>query len=119
MRKAEVFFRASRLAAVAAGLALCVSGCSSGENADSSGVTATHTGKRAKKPVSKPGEESLADMVAAVSSTRGGSPVEMRFELAGRPEVGQVTDIEVAVIPHAPLPDSMSVSFQVVDGLEL
>ena len=58
-------------------------------------------------------------MVTAVSASKAGPPVEMKFSLGTRPEVGQVTSIDVAVIPRNPVPDGLSVSFQVVDGLDL
>ncbi len=58
-------------------------------------------------------------MVAAVSASKAGPPIEIRFALPSRPEVGQAMDIDIAVIPRAPVPDSVSVSFQVVDGLEI
>jgi hypothetical protein len=58
-------------------------------------------------------------MVAAVSSSKVGPPVELKFSLPTRPEVGQVMDVDVAVVPRAPVPDSVSVSFQVVDGIDI
>jgi hypothetical protein len=58
-------------------------------------------------------------MVAAVSSAKAGPPVEMKFALLTRPEVGQVMDLDVAVVPRAPVPESLSVSFQVADGLDI
>ncbi|HEX6506912.1 MAG TPA: hypothetical protein VF221_04700, partial [Chloroflexota bacterium] len=36
-----------------------------------------------------------------------------------RPEVGQPMDLEIAVVPRAPVPDTISASFQVADGLEI
>jgi hypothetical protein len=58
-------------------------------------------------------------MVAAVSASKAGPPVELKFSLPTRPEVGQVMDIDVAVVPRAPVPDTVSVSFQVVDGIDI
>jgi hypothetical protein len=58
-------------------------------------------------------------MVAAVSGSKAGPPVDLKFSLPSRPEVGQVMDVDVAVVPRAPVPESVSVSFQVVDGLEI
>jgi hypothetical protein len=58
-------------------------------------------------------------MVAAVSASKAGPPVEMKFSLPTRPEVGQVMDIDVAVVPREPVPDNVSVSFQVVDGIDI
>lgn len=121
MRKAEDFFRAGWLAVTATALLLGVSGCGS---ADQPSAASSQAGARARKPqkaavAAKPGELALRDMVGAVSSSKAGPPVELKFSLSTRPEVGQVTDVDVAVIPRAPVPDSVSVSFQVVDGLEI
>jgi len=57
-------------------------------------------------------------MVTAVSNSKG-PPVELKFSVPVRPEVGQATEIDVAVIPSQPLPDSVSISFQVVEGLDI
>jgi hypothetical protein len=122
MRKAEVFFRAGWLPimAMAMGLALGVAGCGSGDNP---GTTTTAKSVKARKPpkvvTAKPGEEDLSDMVAAVSATKAGAPVELKFALPTRPEVGQVVELDVAVVPHQPVPDSLSVSFQVAEGLDI
>ena len=125
MRKAEVFSRAGWLAGLAAGLALSVCGCG---GTDNSSVPASSASAKARKQhrtvpppqsASAPGEEALADMVAAVSSSKAGPPVELKFLLPTRPEVGQVTDVQVAIVPRAPVPENLSVSFQVVDGMDV
>jgi hypothetical protein len=122
MRKAEVFFRAGCLAVMTASLVAGVSGCSSGDKP--AAPSATPASAKAHKPSkavlpAKPGEEDLGDMVSAVSSAKAGPPVEMKFALLTRPEVGQVMDLDVAVVPRSPVPESLSVSFQVVDGLDI
>jgi hypothetical protein len=116
MRKAEVFFRAAGLAVLAAGLAL--GGCSSSDKPAAAGTPASLNSHKPKVSA-KPGEEDLGDMVAAVSGAKAAPSVELKFALPSRPEVGQVMDLNVAVIPRAPLPDSVSVSFQVADGLDI
>ncbi len=122
MRKADFFWRAGWLAVMAASLLLGVPACSSGDQpakATATSGTAKARKQRKTEAPSKPGEQSLSDMVAAVSASKPGPPVELKFSLPSRPEVGQVMDIDVAVVPRAPVPDSVSVSFQVVDGLEI
>jgi hypothetical protein len=122
MRKADVFLRASGLIAIAAGLLLGVCACGSGDKsaaaASPTAASKSHK-KQSKTAVSKPGEEALGDMVAAVSASKPGPPVELKFAMNSRPEVGQVMDLNVAVVPRAPVPDSVSVSFTVVEGLEI
>jgi hypothetical protein len=120
MRKAEVFFRAGGLAGLAAGLALGISGCGSADNPASITAPATVKPHKPKGTVPvKPKEEDLGDMVAAVSAAKAGPPVELKFALPTRPEVGQVMDLNVAVIPRSPVPDSVSVSFQATDGIDI
>jgi len=116
--KKGTLWRAGWLAAVAAG---CVgaAGCGSGDQNGQSAATSVKAqkSKTAGGP-GKPGEVSLGDMVTAVSNSKG-PPVELKFSVPVRPEVGQATEIDVAVIPSQPLPDSVSISFQVVDGLDI
>ena len=121
MRNPDVFFRAGWLAVMAAGLALSVCGCGSADQPSAATSSANAKASKQHKPVptSKPGEEALSDMVAAVSSSKAGPPVELKFSLPTRPEVGQVMDVDVAIVPRAPVPDSVSVSFQVVDGIDI
>ena len=105
-------------AAVAVGC-LGVAGCSSGDNSPRAATSVSKAHKAKKSDAaSKPGEENIGDMVAAVSSSKG-PPVELKFALPVRPEVGQVTDIDVALVPSQPVPESVSITFQVVDGLDI
>jgi hypothetical protein len=122
MRKAEVFFRAGGLAALTAGLVLGISGCGSADKPASTSAPASvkpHKPKGMVPAPAKPGEEDLGDMVAAVSAAKAGPPVELKFALPTRPEVGQVMDLDVAVIPRSPVPDSVSVSFQGTEGIDI
>jgi hypothetical protein len=120
MRKADAFWRAGWIAVLAAGWLLGVSGCGSGTS-PAAGTSAANAKahKQHKSIPTKAGEEPLDDMVAAVSASKAGPPVELKFSLPTRPEVGQVMDVDVAVIPLAPVPDTVSVSFQVVDGIDI
>ncbi len=119
LRKSGVFGRVGWLAILAAGALLGASGCNWGDPKphEPSGSAKTHKAKAADGPA-KPGEQSLGDMVAAVSTAKG-PPVELKFSLPSRPEVGQVTEIDVALVPSQPVPESLSISFQVVEGLEI
>ena len=120
MRKADVFWRAGWMAALALGGVLMVSGCSSGDKPAAATSSANAKARKQHKLIpTAPGEQPLGDMVAAVSASKAGPPVELKFSLPTRPEVGQVMDVEVAVVPRAPVPDNVSVSFQVVDGIDI
>jgi hypothetical protein len=107
------------LAAVVAGC-LGAAGCGSGAQQAQSASAASgqsHKGRKSAGPA-RPGEEAIGDMVTAVSASKG-PPVELKFALPARPEIGQVTDIDVALLTSQPAPESVSISFQVVDGLEI
>jgi len=117
IRKRGDFWDVGWLAVLAAGALLCVAGCGSGDSTPKAAATKAHKGKTAEAPT-RPGEQSLVDMVAAVSPAKG-PPVELKFALPVRPEVGQVTELDIAVVPSQPVPDSVSISFQVVDGLDI
>ena len=124
MRKAEVFFRPGWFAVLAAGWLAGIAGCGSGDKPTANGPSAAAASAKAHKQPkatlpAKPGEEELGDMVAAVSASKPGPPVEVKFALPTRPEVGQVMDLDVAVVPRDPVPESLSVSFQVVDGIDI
>jgi hypothetical protein len=120
MRKADVFWRAGWMAALALGGVLIVSGCSSGDKPAAATSSADAKARKQHKSVpATPGEQPLGDMVAAVSASKAGPPIELKFSLPTRPEVGQVMDVDVAVVPRAPVPDNVSVSFRVVDGMDI
>ncbi len=57
-------------------------------------------------------------MVTAVSAGKGGLPVDVKFALRQRPEVGQSAELDLIVIPSAPL-DRLMTSFHVEEGLTL
>ena len=118
IRKRGEFWGVGWLALLAATALLCAPGCGSGDSTPKSAVTRAHKGKKAAEAPALPGEQSLSEMVAAVSPAKG-PPVELKFALPVRPEVGQVTEVDVALVPSQPLPDSVSIAFQVVEGLEI
>ena len=106
-----------RVAALAASFAVALAACDSADkHAAASG--AASKSRRHAAGAAKAGTEDLAEMVAAFTTSRG-PPVELKFTLAHRPEVGQPLDVNVAVVPHAPVPDSLSVTFTVAEGLEI
>jgi hypothetical protein len=115
-RKQGFVWRSGWMAVVLAGC-LGAAACSSGDPKTPSAAVPAKAHK-AKPASGKPGDGSLGDMVAAVSASKG-PPVELKFALPVRPEVGQATEIDVALIPSQPLPDSVSISFQVADGLDI
>jgi hypothetical protein len=59
-----------------------------------------------------------ADMVAAVGNGRASVPVQVRFALRQRPEVGKPVELDVELTPSAPV-DRIITSFHADDGLTL
>jgi hypothetical protein len=88
-------------------------GCGSGgEGAQGAGPTAA--AKKATAVQSK----LATTMVSAVSAAGGKAPVDVKFELMQRPEVGQSASIAFAFIPVAPL-ERLYARFQSDDSLEV
>ena len=72
----------------------------------------------ASKKVPDAAELALANMVSAVSSGKPSGELELKFELRGRPVVGEPVDIDLALIPAQDL-DRVYAIFQAGEGLEL
>ena len=73
------------------------------------------TGASAKRSAQR---DPTADMVSAVSGATAQAPVELKFALADRPQVGQPLDVEIAVLPVSEV-DRIAASFRAGPGLEL
>ncbi|HET9388785.1 MAG TPA: hypothetical protein VFO44_03990 [Steroidobacteraceae bacterium] len=98
-----------------------LNGCGSTDNPQAATRSYNAKARKAHQPAepSRPGAEDLADMVAAASATKTGPPVEMKFALQQRPEVGQPMDVSIAMIPRSATLDSLSASFEASEGLEV
>jgi len=95
--------------------ALAVGCDSAGDAAQPNGPAG---GKHARKQVSPEAAALTANMVSAVNTGTDSSPVDVKFELTQRPEVGKPVDISLVLIPTAPL-ERLFARFQTDDGLEL
>ena len=110
--------RASTLAAVLMGSCAMLAACGAGadgEAGESGGTTpsaATSATKAARNA------DPTRDMVSAVSPGKASAPVELKFSLSERPEVGRPIEVEIAVLPVSEL-DRISASFQPGAGLQL
>ncbi|MGH8275462.1 MAG: hypothetical protein ACRETH_02085, partial [Steroidobacteraceae bacterium] len=99
------------LSVLAAGALLCAGGCGS----------KNEPGKTLIKPRAvvkiAPADTLSPNMVAAVTVTKGAaSTVQVKFELGGRPQVGQPLDVDLVIVPVAIL-DRISGKVQGEDGL--
>jgi hypothetical protein len=109
--------------AVCAALAACGSSSPAG-SAGSGGSSFPHLKSMAvKRPAAahaaaKPMVPGSADFVAAVGGGKSAVPVEVRFALRDRPEVGKPVELDVEVTPTAPL-GRLVTSFHAEDGLAI
>jgi hypothetical protein len=83
-------------------------------------VRALHSpaGAHAAKPID-PAAQALAGMVEAVGPSGSQAPIELRFSIRNRPQVGQDDEIDYAVIPQAAGLDTIRLAFGALEGLQV
>ena len=106
-----IYGRALALCALAA-MAACGDGGSPGANT-ASNVRAAAAVKSGPSP-----QEQTAGMVQAASLGKSGVPVEIKFDLLARPMLGQMLDIDIAVLPQIPA-SAATIQLTSIDGLDL
>jgi hypothetical protein len=77
-----------------------------------------HVHSASARSAALPGAQQQLDMVTAVSAGKSALPVDVKFALQQRPEVGQSIKLDVQVTPSAQL-DRLITSFHAEDGLTL
>ncbi len=102
---------------LATAVALCVCACGS---SDKSGTGDAQHGKpgKPKRIIARP-QDSTADMISAVSASKGARAVDVKFDVTDRPQPGQPVAVRVALIPVDPAVLGVAVKFAGDDGLEL
>ncbi|MEZ5499044.1 MAG: hypothetical protein R3E77_06410 [Steroidobacteraceae bacterium] len=60
-----------------------------------------------------------ANFINAVSAGKSTAPVNVKFDIRSRPEVGQPVEVELAVVPVAPDLERIGLTFQTPDGLSI
>lgn len=66
-----------------------------------------------------PNAKALAGMVDAVGPAGGEIPVELKFSIRNRPEVGADDEVDYAIIPEIPGIERLHVIFGALDGIEV
>jgi hypothetical protein len=98
-------------------MASLLAGCGSDEPPP---APATQPPKQVAQP--KPAAPAVADptekMARAVGNGKPGAAVDIKYEFAGKPEVGKPVQLEVAFIPSAGV-DSLEATFGGMEGLTL
>lgn len=109
------------LLAACAALTACGSSAPSGSAAGASASFA-HLGSIARHPATghakaKPAAPGSADFVAAVGGDKA-APIEVRFALRNRPEIGKPVELDVQVTPTGPL-TRLVTAFHADNGLAI
>lgn len=66
-----------------------------------------------------PAAKALAGMVEAVGPSGAQSPVELRFSIRARPEVGQDDEVDYAIVPQVAGLETIRLAFGAINGLEV
>jgi hypothetical protein len=87
-----------QIASILATLAL-LAGCGSEPEPEASAPAVNTTPKPA--PAAKAADDSTTRMARAVGDGKPGAAVDIRYEIAGKPEIGVPTQVKIAFIPSA------------------
>src|SRR5579859_655208 len=98
-------------------LALCAAGCGSRQDPNAAAKAAKAA---AVRKVASPADSLSPNLVGGVVTGKmGAALLQVRFELAGRPLVGEPVDVDMVVLPQADNIDQFSGTIQGDDGLEV
>ena len=98
------------------GLALVAAGCGSNNQP---GPTQAKVAAPVKKAPS-PADNLSPYLVSAVTTGKSGATMlQVKYELSGRPDVGEPVDVDLVIIPQADNIDSISGTVQGDDGVEI
>jgi hypothetical protein len=106
----------ARNSALLVAAAAALAGCGS----HSDGTAATQAplktiGRKALNPA-----DDTSHMVSAVAASKPSTlPVQLKFDLHDRPDIGQPLDIDLAIVPMSASVDRVAASIEGEDGLEL
>jgi hypothetical protein len=108
--------RSQRLALLLVlGAALALTGCSSKSETQPKPKAAA-----AVKKAATPADSLSPNLVGAVTTAKNGAGMlQVKFELAARPEVGEPVDVDLVIVPQADTIDRITGTVQADDGLEV
>lgn len=78
---------------------------------------AAHSATRAHAQAMDPAARALAGMVEAVGGSGSQAPVELRFSIHDRPQVGQDDEVDYALIPQVAGLEAIHIAFTGLNGL--
>jgi hypothetical protein len=98
--------------------AVLIAGCGSQSSGGSAAGQAPI--KAVTRKAANPADELSRTMVSAVAANKPSTlPVQVKFELRDRPDVGQPVDVDLAIVPMSASVDRLSGKVEGEDGLEL
>jgi hypothetical protein len=104
--------------ALALAAAALLGGC--GSHSPGGGAASQTLAKTAAKKSVNSTDELARSMVSAVASNKPSTlPVQVKFELRDRPDVGQPVEVDLAIVPMSASVDRLSGKVEGEDGLEL
>jgi hypothetical protein len=102
------------IAALAATRAACA------DDAPEAAAGAASATEAAPQPkIVEANKKASGHLVAAVATGKPGAPVQMRFDIASRPKLGEAFEVAVELSADAPNVGNLQVVFQATDGLEI
>ncbi|HYX73271.1 MAG TPA: hypothetical protein VE819_01125 [Steroidobacteraceae bacterium] len=108
----------ARSAVLILAAAALLSGC--GSHASGDGASAQSTTKNVGRKAVNPGDAISRNMVSAVASNKPSTlPVQVKFELRDRPDIGQPVTLDLAIVPMSASVDRVSGKVEGEEGLEL
>ena len=99
--------------------AVCLAACGYWGGGSQARLAAHFRPKIHAPPLLDPAAKALMGMVEAVGPSSSQAPVELRFSIRDRPQVGQKDEIDYALIPQAPGLDEVRLVFGALNGLEV
>jgi hypothetical protein len=102
--------------APALAVAALLGGCGSHSSGPAGGTPAKAVAAKSVRPV----DELSRNMVSAVASNKPSTlPLQVKFELRDRPDVGQPVELDLAIVTMSASVDRVSGKVETEDGLEL
>jgi hypothetical protein len=96
--------------------AALLGGCGSHSSGPAGGTPAKAVAGKSVQPI----DELSRNMVSAVASNKPSTlPLQVKFELRDRPDVGQPVELDLAIVPMSASVDRVSGKVEAEDGIEL
>jgi len=95
--------------------AALLGGCGSHSSGPAGGTPAKAVAGKSVKPI----DELSRNMVSAVANKPSTLPLQVKFELRDRPDVGQPAELDLAIVPMSASVDRVSGKVEAEDGIEV